>query len=312
MSDPTISVVVTTYNRAAILERALAALLHQDAADPHEILVIDDGSTDATPELLRALQGGHAHLRCVAQPNQGRAMARNTGIREARGEFLCYVDSDVVVVPGFVRAHLEAHRAAAGREVFVQGMSINVDDFEHLQEVRIPPFDPSRAFFDTKNVSIRRSLLEASGGFDTGFVEYGWEDLELGTRLRRRGVGIVRSKAALGYHYHPRFTVKDLPRLRRLEEERGRMAARFLQMHPTLDVKLMTQETPLHEVLNFIATWGGLWNERTLAPALGAVERLGWHGFAAQWAQIVLNQYNLAELKRARRAQHPAGAGNNT
>lgn len=90
------------------------------------------------------------------------------------------------------------------------------------------------------------------------------------------------------------------------------MAARFLQMHPTLDVRLMTQETPLHDVLNALATWGGLWNERTLAPALAVVERLGWHGFAAQWAQIVLNQYNLIELKRARRAQRRAPAGNNT
>ncbi len=314
MSAPTLSVVVTTYNRAAILEKALVALLNQDTPEPHEILVIDDGSTDETPELLARLEAAHAQLRHVAQPNQGRAVARNTGIREARGEFLCYVDSDVVVVPGFVRAHLEAHRAARrvspAREVFVQGLSVNVDDFERLTEAKVPPFDPSRAFFDTKNVSIRRSILEQVGGFDLGFVEYGWEDLELGTRLKALGVGIVRSKEALGFHYHPRFTVADLPRLRRIEEERGRMAARFLQMHPTLDVRLMTQETPLHDVLNFIATWGGVWNERTLRPALALVERLGWHGFAAQWAQIVLNQYNLVELKRARRAQRLA-AGNN-
>ncbi|HEY9854671.1 MAG TPA: glycosyltransferase [Stenomitos sp.] len=315
MSDFTLSVVVTTYNRAPILEKALRALLNQDTTESHEIVVIDDGSTDRTPELVRGLQADHPHLRYVPQPNQGRAVARNTGIREARGEFLCYVDSDVVVVPGFVRGHLEAHRNArrtdAAREVFVQGLSVNVDDFEHLTEAKVPPFDPSRAFFDTKNVSIRRSLLEQVGGFDTGFVEYGWEDLELGTRLKQIGVGIVRSKEALGFHYHPRFTVADLPRLKRIEEERGRMAARFLQMHPTLDVRLMTQETPLHDVLNFIATWGGLWNERTLRPALTVVERMGWYGFAAQWAQIVLNQYNLIELKKARRAQRRP-LGNNT
>lgn len=315
MSDLTLSVVVTTYNRAPILEKALRALLNQESTEPYEIVVIDDGSTDGTPELVRGLQADHSHLRYVAQSNQGRAIARNTGIREARGEFLCYVDSDVVVVPGFVRAHVEAHREARrmnpAREVFVQGLSVNVDDFDHLTDAKVPPFDPSRAFFDTKNVSIRRSLLEQVGGFDTGFVEYGWEDLELGIRLKAVGVGIVRSRRALGYHYHPRFTVQDLPRLRRIEEERGRMAARFLHMHPTLDVRLMTQETPLHDVLNFIATWGGIWNERTLRPALTVVERLGWYGFAAQWAQIVLNQYNLVELKRARRA-HRRALGNNT
>jgi glycosyltransferase involved in cell wall biosynthesis len=305
MLQPMLSVVVTTYNRVEILEKALVALLDQRTDEAYEVLVVDDGSTDATPALIEALQADHPHLRCVAQPNQGRARARNTGIREAKGEFLCYVDSDVVVVPTFVQAHLDAHRAAQakrpGGEVFVQGHSVNVDDFDRLTEARVPPFDPSRAFFDTKNVSIRRRILEAAGGFDTGFVEYGWEDLELGVRLKAMGVGIVRSNEALGFHYHPAFSVADLPKLRRIEEERGRMAARFLAMHPTLDVRLMTQDTWFHAGLNTILTWGGLLNERTLRPVFEGLERAGHRGFAAQLAQIVLNQYNIRELRAALR-----------
>lgn len=305
MSIPLLSVVVTTYNRAPILEKALRALLDQRASLDYEVLVVDDGSTDSTPELIRAMQQDHSRLRCVAQPNQGRARARNTGIREARGEYLCYVDSDVVVVPTFVQAHMAAHRVARekrpGREVFVQGHSVNVDDFERLTEAKIPPFDPSRAFFDTKNVSIRRALLEAVGGFDTGFVEYGWEDLELGVRLKVKGVGIVRSNKALGFHYHPAFTVADLPKLRRIEEERGRMAARFLAMHPTLDVRLMTQDTWFHAALNTVLTWGGALNERTMRPLFAGLERAGQQGIAAQLAQIILNQYNIRELRQALR-----------
>ncbi|HEY9898496.1 MAG TPA: glycosyltransferase [Pantanalinema sp.] len=305
MSHPLLSVVVTTYNRVAILEKALRALLDQRTELAYEVLVVDDGSTDSTPQLIEALGVDHPRLRGVAQPNQGRAHARNTGIREARGELLCYVDSDVVVVPTFVQAHVDAHRAARekrpDREVFVQGHSVNVDDFERLTEARVPPFDPSRAFFDTKNVSIRRRVLEEVGGFDTGFVEYGWEDLELGVRLKAKGVGIIRSNQALGFHYHPAFTVGDLPKLRRIEEERGRMAARFLAMHPTLDVRLMTQDTWFHAGLDAVLTWGGLLNERSLRPVFERLERSGHAAFAAQLAQIVLNQYNIRALRQALR-----------
>jgi glycosyltransferase involved in cell wall biosynthesis len=297
---PVLSVVVTTYNRAAILARCLEALLLQAGSESYEVLVVDDGSTDETADLLDRLEADSPLLRSHRQPNGGRAIARNAGLAQARGEYLCYVDSDVVVVPTFVAAHLAAHRRARGdRPVFVQGLSINIHDWAQIGRVSVPPFDPSRAFFDTKNVSIRRAHLEEVGGFDTGFVEYGWEDLELGVRLKARGLGIVRSREALGYHFHPAFTVQDLPKLRRIEEERGRMAARFLAMHPTLDVRLMTQDTPLHEVLNAIATWGGFWDEVRIRPFLAFLESKGRVGLAAQVAQIVLNQYNLRELRRA-------------
>ncbi|MNT81674.1 hypothetical protein D3C72_2212930 [compost metagenome] len=115
------------------------------------------------------------------------------------------------------------------------------------------------------------------------------------------GVGIVRSHEALGFHYHPAFTVADLPKLRRIEEERGRMAARFLAMHPTLDVRLMTQDTWFHVGLDAVLTWGGLLNERTLRPVLEGLERAGHRAFAGQLAQIVLNQYNLRSLRQALR-----------
>lgn len=303
---PKLSVVVTTYNRAAILEKCLDALLHQEGEPDYEVLVVDDGSTDETPALLERLAAAHPRLRVYRQPNGGRAAARNAGIREAQGEYLCYVDSDVFVARGFVKAHLDAHAAFTprGRHVdcFVQGLSVNIDRLEDAFRVKVPPIDPSRAFFDTKNVSLKRQWLIDVGGFDTGFVEYGWEDLELGVRLKEKGLAIVRSRDAYGFHYHPAFTVEDLPRLRRIEEERGRMAARFYQLRPTWEVRMMIQLTPLHDVLNAIATWGGLLNERTMRGVWHWLERRGLAWWAGQWAQIVLNQYNLKELHRALRA----------
>lgn len=303
---PQLSVVVTTYNRASILSRCLEALLHQHGDPSYEVLVVDDGSTDETPDLLARLVQEHpSRLRVYRQPNGGRASARNAGIREARGLYLCYVDSDVFVAPGFVRAHLDGHAAYRarhpGRDCFVQGLSVNIDRLEDAFRVKVPPFDPSRAFFDTKNVSIRREILSEVGGFDTGFVEYGWEDLELGVRLKERGVAILRSREAYGFHFHPAFTVEDLPKLRRIEEERGRMAARFYRLRPTFEVRMMIQLTPLHRVLDAIATWGGLLDERNMRGVLAWLERRGHAWWAGQWAQIILNRYNLVELHRAMR-----------
>jgi glycosyltransferase involved in cell wall biosynthesis len=302
MKAVTFSVVVTTYNRVTLLETCLERLLlHQDrVAD--EVLVVDDGSTDATPALLERLATSHPVLRWVRQDNAGRAVARNTGIREARGDVLCYVDSDVLVVPGFVSAHRAVHEAAGASRVFVQGFTRNVPDPGAIDWARIPRTDPSRAFFDTKNVSVSREILQALGGFDTGFVEYGWEDLEMGVRLKGAGYRMVRSAPAFGFHIQPAFSVESLPRLRRIEEERGRMAARFLDKHPTLDVRLMTQDTALHRLLDRIVTLGGRLDEHRVAPHLERLVASGHVELAAQLAQLVLNQYNLRELAKARRA----------
>ncbi len=307
MIASTLSVVVTTYNRAILLEQCLLRLLDHQTVTPDEVLVIDDGSTDDTPEMLLELSEKHPVLRVVRQANSGRAVARNTGIREARGDILCYVDSDVLVVPGFVAGHRAVHASPRGELVFAQGFTRNVPEVQAIDWGRVPSFDPSRAFFDTKNVSVRREALSSLGGFDTGFVEYGWEDLEMGIRLKQIGYRMRRARDAFGFHIQPPFSVESLPRLRRIEEERGRMAARFLAKHPTLDVRLMTQDTPVHRLLNALVTLGGRVDEHVVAPHLERLVRAGHIELAAQLAQLVLNQYNLRELRRAQ-AEHPARA----
>lgn len=302
-----VSVVIATYNRAPILEKCLRSLFEQ-TFDDYEILVIDDGSTDETPRLLARMGESSQKLRWVRIENSGRSVARNLGIEEARGDYILFLDSDVVVTPRFLEIHMEAHRAFIashpGGQAFCQGLSLNVHDFDHLE--RKPNlFDFSAAFFATNNVSIRRDFLQKVGGFDPEFVEYGWEDLELGLRLRAAGCRILRSRKAVGFHWHPAFTIDDLPRLKRIEEERGRTAVIFYRKFPTLEVRLMIQYTLLHRLLNFLVTWGGLLNERTMRPILGLVARFSPFA-AAQWAQIILNQYNLREMYRLFQASEGA------
>ena len=102
---PAVTVVIPTYNRAALLPRALGSVLEQTAADRCEIIVVDDGSTDATAAVL-ARYG--ARIRVIRQPNRGLGGARNTGIRAAAGEFIAFLDDDDLWVPDKLAVQLAA------------------------------------------------------------------------------------------------------------------------------------------------------------------------------------------------------------
>jgi len=102
MSGPTISAIVPTYNRAGVIAQAIDSILSQVPA-PDEVLVVDDGSTDDTASVLA--QYGDK-IRVLTQPNGGAAAARNHGIREARGDWLAFLDSDDIWFPGRIEIFL--------------------------------------------------------------------------------------------------------------------------------------------------------------------------------------------------------------
>jgi glycosyltransferase involved in cell wall biosynthesis len=296
------SVVIATYNRGPILEKCLKALVDQTLpGEAYEIVIIDDGSTDDTPALVESLKTASPAWQYVWQENRGRSHARNVGIRMARGHLTVFIDSDVVVTPDFLATHLALHEANAGKKVFVQGLSVNTDRFDEPTSTPINASHFSAAFFATNNVSLPTAYLIEVGGFDESFTEYGWEDLELGLRLKAIGVDIVRSREAVGYHWHPAFSLADIPGMKRTEEERGRMAAYFYRKYPTLDVKLMIQLTPLHRALNWLVTLGGWADERRAEPLMRWLLAKDRVFLAQQVAILMLNQYNLQELHKALR-----------
>lgn len=303
MSIPRFSVVIATYNRGPILEKCLRALQGQTLpASAFEIVVVDDGSTDGTGELVQRLQAEQPKgpaWQYVWQANQGRSHARNVGIGMAKGAIVVFIDSDVVVVPEFMAEHARLHDQHKGKKVFVQGLAVNTDNFDDPLSTPVGPTAVSAAFFATNNVSVPRALLQEAGGFDEGFVEYGWEDLELGLRLKALGVSMVRSRAARGFHWHPAFSLADVPGMKRIEEERGRMAALFYRKHPTLNVRLMIQLTAFHQALGWLVTLGGRLDEERARPAMQWLVQQGRPALAQQVAILMLNQHNLREMHAA-------------
>ncbi|KQQ87774.1 glycosyltransferase family A protein [Massilia sp. Leaf139] len=102
---PTLSIIVPAYNAAGFIEDCLDAILPQMGA-AHELIVIDDGSRDATADLVEAAAARHpaCAVNLVRQPNGGVSSARNRGLLEARGEYIVFVDADDLLLPGMLAA----------------------------------------------------------------------------------------------------------------------------------------------------------------------------------------------------------------
>ena len=108
---------------------------------------------------------------------------------------------------------------------------------------------------------MKKKFLAQAGLFDTDFNEYGWEDLELGERLKKIGLRVMTNKRAVGYHLRKRVTPAQLPRVCAREKERGRMAVIFYRKQPTFKVKLMTHFHPLFFLMDSLLNLGG-WSEK--------------------------------------------------
>jgi len=298
-----VSVVIPTYNRRPILEKCLLALERQQACpeiDRYEVVVVDDGSTDGTPDWLRGAAERFPHVRLIEQSHGGPAEGRNRGVDHAHGDVIVFIDSDLVVTDSFLSCHasslVRSWEARGDRLCFTYGAVVNTANFEQPTAERHKLRDLSWAYFATGNVAIAKEVLQRAGLFDTGFRLYGWEDLELGERLRRMGVQLIKCPAAVGYHWHPALTLDQIPRLIEVEGERARMGLVFFRKHPTRRVRFIIQFTWLHRLLWELLTLGGLINEHSLRPLLRWLIRHGYPGTAMELLRLPLNRIGVRAL----------------
>ena len=316
-----ISVVIPTYNRKPILAKCLKALEQQQfPLEPllskkrsflpvlddirYEVVVVDDGSQDGTIEWLRD-NPEFPHVRLFEQSHQGPAAARNLGVQVAQGETIVFIDSDLVVTELFLYYHAqtlqEAYQRHGHHRFFTYGAVINTCNFENPTQESYKITDFSAAYFATGNVAIDRTWLEKVGLFDTQFQLYGCEDLELGVRLKKENLTLIKCPEAVGYHWHPPFSLDQIPNLITREIERGRMGVLFYQKHPVFTVRLMIQMTVLHRILWGVLSLGGRLNEKTLAPFLQWLIDQKRSQLALEIARIFLNWYNVQGVYAAYR-----------
>ena len=190
LESKTVSVVIPTYNRGAFIGAAIDSVLSQSYRNL-EVIVVDDGSTDNTAALLAAI--ADPRLRYVRQENQGRSQARNAALRLAVGDYIAFLDSDDLYLPGKLTlqvGYLEAHPDVA----MVYTASICVDEagdplglvYEATISgdiyAEIALFLPVTITLPT--VMLRREVLDVVGTFDERMERF--EDTDMWRRIAKR------------------------------------------------------------------------------------------------------------------------------
>ena len=283
-----------TFNRAHLLGRVLDACFEQThASDDYEIVLVNDGSTDGTADVIAAAR---ARATCaftvIDQPNAGLARARNAGIAHARGERIIFIDDDVLPTPPFVAEHLRSDTAHPF--AIVRGAVINTKSFERLPVPAWTLANYSGNFFWTSNVSVPLPILRRVGNFTEAFREYGWEDIELGLRLRYAGVRGVFNRFAVAFHHKPRPRSGNVAGMLRQARAQARTAVQLRERYDTWRVVLATGDDALRRsyhrarrVLGAIARLearvGPLDSDRPLdARELGAARALASEAYYAE------------------------------
>jgi len=201
-----VSIVIPAYNAEKILGKCLRAVCGQDVPQRDvEVIVVDDGSTDATPEVAESFG-----VRVLRRPNGGAGAARNAGWRAAKGEWVAFTDSDCMPARSWLRALVNAAETKATTAVGAAGKTVgfesrtaaarfcdisgSLDAERHLAHPKFP-FAPSA------NLMYRRTALEEVNGFDERYVTY--EACDLHWRIMRAvGGSFVYEPRALVFHRH--------------------------------------------------------------------------------------------------------------
>ncbi|MGI6567514.1 MAG: glycosyltransferase [Firmicutes bacterium] len=303
---PRASVIIPTYNRRELLRRALLALAESTVPfEDFEVIVVDDGSTDGTTEMINSL-GLPYDLAYERHERKGPAGARNLAIKLARGEIMIFIDSDILVVPEFVGAHLAAHKEP---KVVAVGPVVHTDNLDDPYSTPFKLTDISGAFFATGNASVAKEHLLEAGLFDEAFNQYGWEDLELGHRLRKLGLRKVKVPEAVGYHYKERLKVASLPRHRRREWERGRMAVVFVEKDPSWATRLQVEMSPIMFGLDRLLSIGNWPNAQCTQRWLQALEDRGWHWLVRVLVRLITHHDYMEGMREALREREGARKG---
>lgn len=224
MTAPRASVLVCTHNRAALLDGCLASILADRSQVAREVVVVDNGSSDATPDIVRAL-GSEARypVRYIAEPRVGTAYARNAAVRHARGELLLFADADVLVCDGWADALVagfddEGVAVVSGRilpawpfppPAWLDGEQtavLNPRDFGDKSR----PLGPDECHcIGAANLGVRANLVKAqTAPFDPrlgprGRIRMGGEETHLINKLRAVGAVVYRADAVVQHRIEP-------------------------------------------------------------------------------------------------------------
>jgi len=299
LKSPSISVVIPTLNRADSLRATLQSLIEQTLPkEDYEVIVVNDGSTDSTPEVCSSLAGQLQLVALRHSENSGISAAKNTGILAARGRILLFLDDDDLADGRLLEEHLKAHRqhpeeniAVLGYTTWAPGVAVTplmkyltdtgrfLFAYGDLSDGQLLDF----TYFWGGRSSCKRSFLAKHGVFNRLFRSI-IEDMELGYRLSRFGFGVVFHRAAVSYMARG-ISFRDF--CKRCERQ-GQALYLFSSLHDDPVVQQYCRgNDPFIEKHALAADPESRWPEvaalfKEKVEQLGRVERLLSFGFASR------------------------------
>ena len=278
---PAISIVMPLYNKGGQVLETIASVAAQTHSD-WELVVVDDGSTDGGPVLVRALQD--PRIRVVSQVNAGVAVARNRGIELARGDLIAFLDADDLWLPGFLDAVLALEVDFPQAQWFATGYEIRpVQGASYVARLRGAPKGFRRAILPdyftvaiqstppvwSSAAAVRRDAIQTIGGFPVG-IDSG-EDLLTWARLAVR--------YPLGYDAQP-LAVFLISGIERKPDPTDRVGQALVQL---------MQEFP---AVPSLRAYLGLWYRMQAVIAM----RFGQANLARQWAWLAV-RYGPGQMR---------------
>ncbi len=201
-----VSVIIPTYNRRELLKRAIQSVLNQTFSK-YSLTIIDDGSTDQTDKILKEFKGNKIHY--FRQEHKGVSAARNLGIKEARGEFIAFLDSDDAWHPKklevqleFFRKHPEAMIAQTEEEWIRDGRPLKPQKKHKQHSGNIYRECLPLCIVSPSAVMMRREIFETVGPFDERLPAC--EDYDMWLRIAARyPIYLIEGKLTIKYGGHP-------------------------------------------------------------------------------------------------------------
>jgi glycosyltransferase involved in cell wall biosynthesis len=221
-----VSVIIPTYNGAHKLPGILDALGKQ-TYQPDEIIVVVDGSTDNTKEVLDTYQAQMPSLKTFYQSNKGRAEVRNVGASKATGELLVFFDDDMLPENHCLHVHIKHHeKIPMSILTGSQTDKVNKSDSDIrkfrawltekwskvLIETKGQPLQKENIFINAANFSISKELFFQLAGFDACLTDA--EDFDLAVRAFEKGIKLYYDHSAYAWHNDPMTGIKIIIRQR--------------------------------------------------------------------------------------------------
>lgn len=256
-----VSVVIPAYNAAGFIERTLRSALRQTYSTL-EVIVVDDGSTDSTEGVARAVAEGDSRVRVISVPNGGVASARNIGISEAAGELVAFLDADDLWHPTKIEhqlAALDQVEGAVGAYVLSRHIDLNDRAFFQHPPIRFSGYAFARHLYSKpvgngSSLLVRRESAIAVGGFESSWAARGLggcEDLDFELKLGAKYPIAAVPLYLVGYRQSPGNMSSDKIRMARAAIETISAHIRMFAQLPEWAENAVLASTSTYALFNY-------------------------------------------------------------